>query len=111
MGYEERLEQPHKLFEDFKKPYLSKNQEKLQKKFNMIFKPLPLNDPIMQDLNKNKIKDLENIKDSQNNLINLAKYEEKYSKLLNKYLSDYKSIKLKIIFSKKTITNICKTKI
>jgi len=38
--YEERLEQPHKLFEDFKKPYLSKNQEKLQKKFNMIFKPM-----------------------------------------------------------------------
>ena len=39
--YEDYLKEPHKKFDDFKKPYIGKNNQKKQLNYNKIFKILP----------------------------------------------------------------------
>ena len=112
--YKEYLQQPHKEFKDFIEPFITPEGEKKQLNYNKIFKVLPANDEQIQFLEKHKIKDLENIKESEKNqnIINIESYCIKYSlDILNNFQLNYLTVKRKIIFSKNVLSNICRTNI
>ena len=110
--YEEYLIKPHKEFKPFVDQFISKTGEKKQLNYNRIFKTLPANDEQMKYLENNKNKDLENIKETSKSskILNIDKYCNNFSlKILSDLEKNYQTVKNKIVFSKKTITNICKT--
>ena len=112
--YEEYVNEPHRDFKAFIKPFILNNGAKIQLNYNRLFKVLPSNDEQMIELNKNKKNGLEKIKESvkTQNILNIEKYVDNYSlKILTDLKKNYELVKQKIIFSADIITNICKTNI